>query len=305
MPLFTVVIPTYNRSDLLAAALDSVAAQTFRDFDAVVADDGSTDDTAAVAGRYPFARHVRQPNAGPGAARNLGVEHATGRYVAFLDSDDLWFPWTLATFAAAAERFDGPAILIGTPRTFTEVAELVSTTAVEAVFDGYADFFATTTRTCFYGIGGTVIAREVLGGGRPFTDARVNAEDLDLLLRLGTTRGCVIVDRPDTFAYRQHPGSAVRYVARTVAGLNMVIDNERAGRYPGGADRRRERLELLTRFVRPHVLSAVRGGLRGASWTLFRRTLGWHLRLGRFRFVSAYPVLAALSATRRVRPAGP
>jgi O-antigen biosynthesis protein len=97
MPLVSVVIPTYNRAQLVARALDSVLAQSFRDFEALVIDDGSTDDTAGVVRRYvqmdTRVRYLRQhPNRGVGAARNVGLRESRGELIAFLDSDDYWFP---------------------------------------------------------------------------------------------------------------------------------------------------------------------------------------------------------------------
>lgn len=98
-PQVTVIIPTYNRARLLARALDSVIAQTFDDFEVLVVDDGSTDDiegtTAAYADRR--IRYLRQPqNAGVAAARNRGLRESRGELIAFLDSDDEWFPEKLA-----------------------------------------------------------------------------------------------------------------------------------------------------------------------------------------------------------------
>ncbi len=96
-PVASVVIPTYNQPALLLETLDTVMAQTFADLEVVVIDDGSTDDTAARVREYA-ARHdrpirlVTQPNGGIGAARNRGIDEATGRYVALLDHDDLWMP---------------------------------------------------------------------------------------------------------------------------------------------------------------------------------------------------------------------
>jgi glycosyltransferase involved in cell wall biosynthesis len=94
MPLVSVVIPTYNRADLLRETLDSVLCQTVTDIEIIVADDGSTDDTAAVVAAYGSrVRYVRQVHSGQdGAARNLGVRVSQGKYVAFVDSDDLWRP---------------------------------------------------------------------------------------------------------------------------------------------------------------------------------------------------------------------
>lgn len=91
------IVPTYNGAAFLAEALDSICAQTRAPFEILVADDGSTDDTLAVAARYgDRVRVVAQPNAGPAAARNFGVRETQGELLAFLDQDDLWHPEKLA-----------------------------------------------------------------------------------------------------------------------------------------------------------------------------------------------------------------
>lgn len=92
MPKVSVIIPTYNRALLVGAAIESVLAQTYRDFELIVVDDGSTDDTRQVVERYPQARYIYQENRGEPGARNTGIQASTGEYVAFLDADDTYLP---------------------------------------------------------------------------------------------------------------------------------------------------------------------------------------------------------------------
>jgi glycosyltransferase involved in cell wall biosynthesis len=93
----TVIIPTFNRAKLVREAIDSVLAQTFRDVEVVVIDDGSTDDTEFALRQYGEAiRYVRQENRGLNAARHRGLEIARGDYIGLLDSDDLWCPFKAA-----------------------------------------------------------------------------------------------------------------------------------------------------------------------------------------------------------------
>lgn len=92
--LVSVVIPLFNKGPHIIRSLESVASQTFTDFEVVVVDDGSTDNGAALARRFPDdrVRVISQTNSGPGHARNRGVDAARGELVAFLDADDEWLP---------------------------------------------------------------------------------------------------------------------------------------------------------------------------------------------------------------------
>jgi len=96
-PMVSVVIPTYNRAWCLAEAVDSVLAQEFRDFELIVVDDGSADDTPLLLESYGDAiRVLRRGNRGVSAARNAGIAAARGGLIAFLDSDDLWLAGKLS-----------------------------------------------------------------------------------------------------------------------------------------------------------------------------------------------------------------
>lgn len=91
--MISVIIPTYNRAETLKEAIDSVLGQSYREFELIIVDDGSTDQTAEMlAGCEERVRVVRQANRGVSAARNAGVAAARGEWLAFLDSDDLWKP---------------------------------------------------------------------------------------------------------------------------------------------------------------------------------------------------------------------
>ena len=101
----SVVIPTYNRAGVLPRALDSVLAQSAPAREIIVVDDGSSDDTVAMLARdYPTVRCLATDHRGVSAARNTGVRASRGRWIALLDSDDLWLPDKLALQHAAATR---------------------------------------------------------------------------------------------------------------------------------------------------------------------------------------------------------
>jgi glycosyltransferase involved in cell wall biosynthesis len=92
----SVIIPTYNSAEFLTSSIESVLRQTFSPLEIIVVNDGSTDNTYNILEPYlTEIRYFSQTNAGPGAARNLGLRHAKGEYIAFLDADDIWLPQKL------------------------------------------------------------------------------------------------------------------------------------------------------------------------------------------------------------------
>ena len=92
-PEISVVIPAYNAGRFINRTIDSVLAQTYKDFELIVVDDGSTDNTGQAVKSYGSkVRYIYQPNAGDGPARNTGIEAAAGKWLAFLDHDDEWLP---------------------------------------------------------------------------------------------------------------------------------------------------------------------------------------------------------------------
>jgi len=89
--MFSVIIPTYNRATFVTKAVDSILRQSFKDYEIIVVDDGSTDTTSQQLDRYgKKITRIYQANSGVGAARNAGIRKANGTWIAFLDSDDLW-----------------------------------------------------------------------------------------------------------------------------------------------------------------------------------------------------------------------
>jgi glycosyltransferase involved in cell wall biosynthesis len=98
--MVSIVIPCYNSQSTIARVLSSVIDQTYTDYEIILVDDGSTDDTKGVIeaffhGKTIDHKYIYQENSGPSAARNRGVENSSGEYIAFLDSDDVWHPQKL------------------------------------------------------------------------------------------------------------------------------------------------------------------------------------------------------------------
>lgn len=108
-PFFTVIIPTYNRAQLIRRPIESVLRQTFLSWELIIVDDGSTDDTEKVVRSFSDSRirYIFQKNQERSAARNTGIQNSAGRYICFIDSDDYYFPQHLESFhkKIEAEKF--------------------------------------------------------------------------------------------------------------------------------------------------------------------------------------------------------
>ena len=100
-PIFSVIVPLYNKERYITRAIDSILGQSIEDFELIVVDDGSTDKGVKIVNQYTDSRIIliEQENAGPGAARNKGIENARGKYIAFLDADDIWLDDYLKTIS--------------------------------------------------------------------------------------------------------------------------------------------------------------------------------------------------------------
>jgi hypothetical protein len=182
MPAVSVVIPAYNHASFLAQTITSALSQTWRDFEVVVVDDGSTDATSQIATQFGDAIHyVRQDNQGIAAARNTGIRHARGELISFLDDDDLWDPDHLGMVVPVFQDSYTMAVYTGwqaidendrrLPRGSTRVVppeQLYDALLVGGFFTGAC---VTVRRTCLDRVG-------------LFDEALHGCDDLDLWLRI-------------------------------------------------------------------------------------------------------------------------
>ena len=231
----SVIIPAFNYAHFLPEAIGSVLAQTWTQFELIVVDDGSTDDTPGVCARQtdPRFRCVRQPNAGLSAARNTGVREARFPFVAFLDADDRWEPAFLATvldefrrlgpeFAAvgtASARMNGSGQLLGAPRhNFLPTAELTAAS------------FCLRNRPLSSSV---VVRREVFAECGDFDTALRSSEDRDMWIRI-TARGHRFRYLGEPLAViRRHPANMSKNAPRMKRNSGLVLQRAwQAGAVP-------------------------------------------------------------------------
>ena len=297
--LFSIVVPTHNRRQLLAHTLASVRRQHFREYELIVVDDGSTDGTQAyLQDLGGEVRVVTLPvSSGPGAARNAGLRVARGDYVALLDSDDLWFPWTLEVFARAIQEHRQPHIVGGRLMEFADEAELEPVRQESYAASWFADYIASSDKPYYVGSGTGVFRREALQQAE-FLEDRLNSEDHDLVLRMGILPGFVRIVAPVTLAWRRHPASETADMTSSVSGALRLLAREKAGAYPGGPERTRERQRILARHTRPIALACVKSRRWRQGWMLYRAILGWNIALGHWRYVLAFPFLTTAASLK-------
>jgi glycosyltransferase involved in cell wall biosynthesis len=174
--------------------VDSVLAQSFTDFELIVVDDGSTDDTldrlAAYGDRLQI---IRQDNRGASAARNAGIRRAAGSYIAFLDSDDLWRPEKLAAQMDLVSR-DRSVKICYTEEIWIRRGRRVNPRKKHAKHSGW--ILEKMLPLCLVSPSSVLIAREVLDRVGPFDESLPACEDYDLWLRIGRLYPIVLIDRP-------------------------------------------------------------------------------------------------------------
>jgi GT2 family glycosyltransferase len=300
MPLFSVVIPSFNRRGLLNNALQSIFKQRFNDFEVIVVDDGSTDGTMDYLQSLENRVSIfQQSNRGAGPARNLGVRHARGTYIAFVDSDDLWFPWSLQVYRDVIREHQAPSFIAGKPYVFSDERELDKIVFGTTVVEAFVDYLASSDQWRWWGASSLVVRRDAFEAVGGFTEEWVNDEDTDLTLRMGVAPGFVQVTAPVTFAYRKHATNVSKDQERLLAGTRARIRAEQNGQYPGGKARAMERRRILTRHIRPVTLGCIKLGLIREAWSLYWATLAWNASLGRLRYLIAFPLLLAASMCRR------
>jgi glycosyltransferase involved in cell wall biosynthesis len=289
MPRVSVLVPAYNAEAHVSRALDSLVGQSFTDWEAIVADDGSTDATAAVAERHaqadPRIRVVTQrPNRGLAAARNLAARHANGELVALLDSDDAWHPDYLERQVALYDAEPGAGIVCCD-------ADLVGPDGPLGIT--YAQRFGAPQQpvdaaTLLRGnpiFVSALVPRAVLDEVGGFDERLRAVEDLDLWLR--------IVERGYRVAYQPLALADYTVAAGTLSGDTLRMTRSRQAVYRAALDRGRlddaarreahaairleraaEVVELVRRRRRTRPVRAALAGLIAApsvAWAWLRR----------------------------------
>lgn len=248
-PRFSIVIPCYNYGHWLARAVNSVFAQDGDDWDLLVIDDGSSDDTALVArelqARHPGRlRFLSQPNRGVAATRNRGIDATGGRYLIFLDADDELAPGALAAYRELLARMPAADLLAGAHRAvdaqgrakLQAVGKLPATP--ERRLRGY--LFG----KCIHLTGSAAAFRRGALARRRYPEQMPSTEDIPVFAWLLASGEVAVTPAVVAIAHR-HPGSLRQDADRALAAATALIDEVfRADLMPGWALAYRDRFQV-------------------------------------------------------------
>jgi GT2 family glycosyltransferase len=194
LPVVSVIIPTYNRWPMIAEAVESVLEQAYRSFEIIVVDDGSTDGTKERLKKYGSSVLViSRQRSGVAASRNYGIRIAKGRYMAFLDSDDLWLPQKLTIQTSFMEQH--PEVKIcQTEEIWIRHGAKVNPKAKHAKPSG--DIFRRSLDLCLVSPSAVMMMRDLLDQFGGFDESFAVCEDYDLWLRIAKEQAIPLIPEP-------------------------------------------------------------------------------------------------------------
>ena len=222
-PLISVVLPTHNRCALLPGAIASVLGQTFANWELIIVDDGSQDDSAAVVEPFladPRARYVAQTQQGRSVARNRGIELAQGEWVAFLDSDDRYLPNGMQDHLNTAAKRPGLAMSLG---GYGYIDEHDQHRGERRPWEESGLGLADWLFNCVAMPSSVLIARSWLAKTGGFDRECEIAEDWDLFLRLAACGGGMDWTKTLVCQYRQHAGQSVLALTQHNQGTQRAL----------------------------------------------------------------------------------
>jgi len=199
MPKVSVIIPVYNGERFIAQAVDSVLNQTYRDFELIVVDDGSTDKTAEILKSYGSQIiYIYQPNRERSAARNTGIRHAQGEYLAFLDADDVWLPHKLQRQVQLLDQASEVGLVYGWAYFIDETGQRVNLSGKEMLcsFESGTRVFEPLLFENVIASPTVMIRRHCIDTVGFFDESMTYTEDWDMWLRIAVHYKVGIINEP-------------------------------------------------------------------------------------------------------------
>lgn len=188
MPFFSVIIPVFNKEQFLEKTLQSVLNQTFSDFEIIIVNDGSTDESETKILKFEDSRirYFSKPNEGVSMAKNLGIEKSSSDFICFLDADDYWYPAFLETIHHYIQKFPEQKVFGTAYEIETTKKVLPAQYSIDKTNDiEIVDYFKSSLKESLICTSSVAIHKDVFKAVATFNAALKNLEDIDLWIRIG------------------------------------------------------------------------------------------------------------------------
>lgn len=229
MPEVSVIIPTYNCSKYISEAIDSVLAQTYKEFEIIIIDDGSTDETKGIVQEYLVShrlkiKYIFQENQGLACARNAGIKNATGKYLALLDADDAWAKNRLALGVEIMEKHPTVSLVHANIFCMNEKGKVLFTAQRERSFLNGKIAKALLLKKAEISCPTVLFRRECVDTVGTFDEnlTRLGCEDRELWIRITRQYDAYYIDEPLAY-YRQRQSSMSKNMDKMVRAKYYVI----------------------------------------------------------------------------------
>lgn len=297
MPKVSVIIPTYNRAARISRAINSVLSQTFNDYEIIIVDDGSTDDTAQVLKQFNGKiKYIFQENQGSAVARNRGIQEARGEYIAFLDSDDFWVPEKLTEQVRILESHPKVGIVYSRMPIINEKGEKIgmkpagiSGRNYQELLEDWGDLPTSTV----------VTRKECFEKAGLFDHNLQTMQDIDMWIRIAKYYDLYEIENKVLAYYCRHAQQITRCTAKALEG-RVILFKKLIGTLDDA---------LHTKFVKrlsleQYVLSRVyfQEGQYVRAWLNLKEAFARHPKLGTLFIRDADSVMTKVMKT--VKPIG-
>lgn len=233
-PLFSVLIPVFNRPDVILKAIDSILKQEISDYEIIIIDDGSNDGTADVVySSYPKVKIIRIKNSGPAIARNIGIQNAQGLFIVFLDSDDISLPSRLSYYKQVIDNHHKVKLITSRSSDVSEsnyskiifLADEINYSVYDSLSKSGVNIMSD------FILSGVCVRRDILIEYNCFSEWPCNYEDLDLWIRLSEINEYIHIYNVLTIRIL-HDNNISYQIKKNLDGVSLLLSSWQKGTYP-------------------------------------------------------------------------
>lgn len=294
---YSVVIPVYNKKSSIQATIQSVLAQTLRDYEVIVVNDGSTDDSLSVARSFE-ARGVRvidQPNQGVSVARNTGILAAEGEYISFLDADDTWHPDYLETIDRLTSAHPESDFFVTAYRVLLSEGKTRFSTRLDPEEGCLPSYWETLSNSYdFVWTSATTVRRQALLNAGLFRPGEKVGQDLDMWARVAERNPRVAYSARVCVDYDRCAESNARTRNKVAYAEAFIRDLERQLKSPERSYQEKQAIQRkydLKKTV--HIFTCILSGQKKAARAALHSWIGWRTHRGVLLKLGLYGALIA------------